>query len=516
VKRAGAPADRGETHEDSPPSLTHRAMGGMIWVAWGSGAVGLLKVAVLVILTRLLTPADFGVVTAALVVINFSLNFSQVGLGPALVQRPVLEPRHTSTGFLASAVFGLLLAAITWLAAPLIAQFFRMDHLTPVVRALAIIFIISGVATVPESLLQRNLRFRFIANRDLFAYAVSWLGVGVGLALLGWGPWSLVVAQLTQVTIRTAILLRAAPSFLTGRPTWASFVELMEYGVGQSITRMGFILANQADNLVVGRWLGAAPLGIYSRAYQFMQVPTGLVADVLDKVLFPTMARVQDDLRRLASAYLRATTALVLVMLPIGVVAAVLAPELVAVVFGRRWQALVSPFQILALGMVLRAGIRMSDSLSRATGKVYRRAWRQWLYAGLVFLGAWVGLRGGVTGVAAGVLCALCINYLMMAQLSLSVIQVSWTRFAQAQLPALRLTLVIALVTAATAAGIRHFGLPPLLGLIAGIVVALGTAALMVSLAPTIALGRYGMRMRDTLRSYLLARLRPARARGPA
>jgi O-antigen/teichoic acid export membrane protein len=499
---------------NNSPSLTHRAMGGMMWVAWGSGAVGLLKVAVLVVLTRLLTPADFGVVTAALVVINFSLNFSQVGLGPALVQRPVLEPRHTATGFLASTLFGLLLAAIMWLAAPLVAQFFRMSQLTPVVRVLAIIFIISGISTVPESLLQRNLRFRLIANRDLLAYAVSWLGVGVGLAFLGWGPWSLVVAQLTQVTIRTVILLRASPPFLTGRPTWASFVELMEYGVGQSLTRMGVILANQADNLVVGRWLGAAPLGIYSRAYQLMQVPTGLIADVLDKVLFPTMARVQDEPRRLASAYLRATAALILLMLPAGVVAAVLAPELVAVAFGKRWQDLVAPFQVLALGMVLRAGIRMSDSLSRATGRVYRRAWRQWLYAGLVFLGAWIGIRGGVTGVATGVLCALFINYLMMADLSLSVIQVPWTRFAQVQIPAVRLTLIIAVVTGATTAVTRHFALPAPVGLLAGILASVVTAAMMVSLAPTVSLGRHGIRLRDTLQGYLVARLRPARLRG--
>ena len=500
----------------SPPSLTHRAMGGMVWVAWGSGAVGLLKVAVLVILTRLLTPADFGLVTAALVVINFSLNFSQVGLGPAIVQRPVLEARHTTTAFLASVVFGFLLAAITWVAAPAIAQFFHMDRLAPVVRALAVIFIISGVATVPESLLQRDLRFRLIANRDLLAYAVSWLGVGTALAFLGWGAWSLVVAQLTQVTIRTAILLRASPPFLAGQVTWVSFVELMEYGVGQSITRMGVILANQADNMVVGRWLGAAALGIYSRAYQLMQVPTGLVTDVLDKVLFPTMSRVQDDPRRLASAYLRATAALVLIMLPVGVVAAVLAPELVSVAFGSRWQALVAPFQVLALGMVLRAGIRMSDSLSRATGKVYRRAWRQWLYAGLVFLGAWVGLRWGVTGVAVGVLGALLVNYLLMAQLSLSVTQISWNRFAEAQLPALRLTLVITLVTAATTSATRHFGLPALVGLVAGSAAATGTAGLMVYLAPTFALGQYGMGMRDTLRTYLVARLRPARLRGSA
>ena len=97
------------------PSLTHRTVSGMMWVAWGSGAMAVLKVVVLVLLTRLLSPADFGLVGAALVVIGFSLNFSQLGLGPALVQRPALEPRHISTAFLASTAFGLSVGALIWL-----------------------------------------------------------------------------------------------------------------------------------------------------------------------------------------------------------------------------------------------------------------------------------------------------------------------------------------------------------------------------------------------------------------
>jgi O-antigen/teichoic acid export membrane protein len=501
---------------NNTPSLSQRTVGGMAWVAWGSGAIAVLKVIVLVVLTRLLSPADFGVVGAALVVITISLNFSQLGLGPALVQRPHLEPRHISTAFLASTGFGLLLAAVIWLAAPLIAQFFRMDHLTPVVRWLALVFPVAGVSTVPESLLQRDLRFRFLANRDVLAYGVGYGLVGVVLAVMGMGVWALVAAQLTQVLLRTALLLRTGSALIAARPTWVSFQELMGYGVGQSVARIGVILANQADNLVVGRWLGAVALGLYSRAFQLMSVPTGLLGDVLDKVLFPTMSRVQDDSRRLASAYLQGTAFLALVTLPVGVVAAVLAPELVEVVFGRKWLGLVPPFQVLALGMMFRTCYRMSDSLSRATGKVYRRAWRQWLYAGLVFLGAWIGQRWGITGVAVGVLTALFIGYLMMAQLSLLVVQISWSRFAQAQLPALWLGMVVGGVTLAAAAGARHLELPPLVGLVAGLVAATAAAVLVAWLAPTLALGEHGVRTRNALRAYLLDRLRPARLRGSA
>jgi O-antigen/teichoic acid export membrane protein len=485
--------------------MARQAVGHMAWVAWGSGAVALLKVLVLVILTRLLGPADFGLVSAALVVITISLNFSQLGLGPALIQRPDLEDRHLSTAFYASIGLGVLVAALVWVTAPLVAQFFRMEHLTPIVRALALVFPITGVATVPESLLTRELRFKLLSNRDIYAYGFGYGVVGVVLAVLGWGVWALVLAQLAQVVVRTAILLRAAPVRLSARPTWASFIELMDYGVGQSVSRVGVIMANQVDNLVVGRWLGAVPLGNYTRAYQLMQVPTRLLGDVLDKVLFPTMARVQDDSRRLTAAFLQGTAVLALMTLPVGVVAAVLGPELVSVAFGSRWAGLVAPFQVLSLGMMFRTCYRMSDSLSRATGKVYRRAWRQTLFAALVFLGALAGQTRGLVGVAWGVLLAFFINYLSMAQLSLSITGVSWGRFIQVQLPAVRLSLVLWAVTMATMLGMRRTGLPPAAGLAAGVLAAVGSGLIVAWVAPTFALGPDGIRARDMLLGFLPA-----------
>ncbi len=511
MKLAGAPGDQAGKGEDHSRGLRERTLKGMMWVAWGGGVIAILKVAVLVILTRLLSPADFGVVGAALIIIGFSLTFSQLGLGPALVQRPVLEPRHISTAFLASTVFGLLVAGLVWLAAPLVADFFRMEQLAPVVRALALMFPIVGASTVAENLLQRELRFRLLANADVVAYGVGYGLVGGVLAFRGWGVWALVAAQLTWAALKAAIVLRYAPPRFGPRPTWGCFGELMHFGVGQSAARLSAFAADQADNLVVGRWLGPVSLGLYSRAYQLMAVPTMLLGDVLDRVLFPTMARVQDDPRRLASAYLEGTAILALVTLPVGVIAAVLAPELVAVAFGNRWEGLVAPFQVLALGMMFRTSYRMSDSLSRATGKVYRRAWRHAAYAIMVFLGAWIGHHWGVTGVAVGVLCALFVNYVLMAHLGLSVGQISWTRFVQAQVPALRLTLVVGALTLAVTGGTRHFGLPPVVGLLIGATVASGTTLLAAWGAPAIALGESGMRMRDTLHAHLLARLRPAR-----
>ncbi len=478
--------------------------------------MALLKILVLVLLTRLLSPADFGVVGAALVIITISLTFSQLGLGPALIQRPVLEPGHISTAFFASTGFGIVAAGIVWLIAPLLALFFRMDQLTPIVRWLAIVFPILGLTTVAENLLQRDLRFRLLANTDVVAYAVGYGVVGVVLALLGRGVWALVAAQVTQVCVRSIVLLRAAPPLFHPRPRRRWFNELLGYGAGVSAARIGFTVANQIDNFVVGRWLGAVALGLYSRAFQLMSVPTALLGDVLDKVLFPTMARVQDDQRRLANAFLQGTAIVVLVTLPAGVIAAILARDLVAVAFGSKWSALVPPFQVLALGMMFRTSFRLSDSLSRATGKVYRRAWRQVVFAGMVFLGALVGQRVGVTGVAAGVLAALFLNYVLMAHLALSVGRITWPRYLQSQLPAMRLTAVVGGATLAATSGLHHFGVPPIVGLLVGVLTALSTAALLVWQAPIFSLGQDGVRMLGTLRLHVMARLRPSRVGEPA
>jgi O-antigen/teichoic acid export membrane protein len=487
----------------------------MAWAAWGSGVMAVLKVAVLVLLTRLLSPADFGVVSAALIVFVFALTFSQLGLGPALVQRPDLQARHISTAFFGSSLLGLLAGAVIWLAAPLIASFFHMEPLTRVVRVLAVEFPIIGLSIVAESQVQRSLRFRLLARTDVISYTLGY-GLGITMAALGWGVWSLVAAHLTQTILRAAMLLWVEPPRLSPSPTWSSFAELMNYGAGQSAGRIGVFLANQADNMVVGRYLGAVALGLYSRAYQLMAVPTSLLGDVLDRVLFPTLSRVQDEPRRLASAYLQGTALIALITLPLGVTAALLAPELILVVFGTKWSALVAPFQVLVLGMLFRTSYRMSDSLSRATGRVYRRAWRQGVYAALVFLGAWIGQFWGVTEVAVGVLVALFINYLLMAQLSLSVGQITWTRFAQVQLPAVRLTLIVATTTLTVAWGFRHWGLPPLATLVAGTLAGLGFGLLAARSAPEWALGEHGVRMRQVLQTYIRSRLHPAPVEGSA
>ena len=499
-------------------SLTHQTLAGLLWMLYGKGAYALLQLLVVAVLARLISPTDFGVVGAALIVIGVSTIVSRLGLGPALVQRPALERRHIDTAFTTSVLLGAVLGAFAWLVAPLAAEFFRIEGVKPVLRALAVVFPLQGMATVAESLMRRELRFRWLANLDVISYGIGYGAVGITLALLGLGVWALVLGQIAHNAVKTAMLLSGQPPRIWSVPDRRAFSELMYFGGGFTVAKIANQLAQQGDYLVVGRFLGPAALAYYGRAYNLMSAPASGFGTILDAVLFPTMARVQTDAKRLAAAYRRGVALIALVVLPVSPALVLLAPEVVRVVLGPRWTPVIVPFQILAAGMLFRTSAKMGDSLARATGAVFRRAWRQILYAALVIGGAWVGQRCGIVGVAWGVLLALGVNFLLMAQLSLSEAAMRWSDYGRAHLPAFLVTLASSPLVWILATAFRHWGIAPAATVITGLAVVVGCSLLLMLVAPGTFLGSDGRWMVDTMRSFVhkLPKADPRPASTPA
>jgi O-antigen/teichoic acid export membrane protein len=462
-----------------------------------------LQVLVTSILAHLLAPADFGLVSAALVVVGFSAIFSQLGVGPAVVQRPDLETRHVRTGFTVSMLFSIALAGLLFLFAPGFASFFRLQDLTPIIRAMSLVFLCQGLSVVAESLLQRDLRFRWLAGVNVVAYAIGYGTVGIVLAFLRFGVWALVGAHLAQTIFRTIILLVAHPHPMRPLLERQAFKELMYFGGGFTAARVCNYIAGQGDNWVVSRWLGAASLGLYGRAYQLMAMPATLFGQVLDKVLFPSMSRVQSQPKRLSVAYGRGVALIALLVLPMSVMLFVLAPEFIYVLLGPKWVEVVVPFRIFAVGMLFRTSYKMSDSIARATGAVYRRAWRQGIYAFLVVGGAWIGQHWGLAGVAFGVLGAIAINFVLMAQLSLNLAAMTWRSYWAVHIPALALTAVLGVEVWALAMALRNWGFSPILVLMTSAAVMLATLLLLLRYMPGRFLGQDGMWMLQTLTAYI-------------
>src|SRR2546425_320042 len=213
-------------------SLTQQTVVGMARMIYGKVAFAILQLVILGILARLLSPADFGVIAAAEVVIGFSGIVSQLGLGPALVQRPELERRHIDTAFTASVALGLLLGMLIWFGASVAAQFLHMPAMVPVLHVLAWVFPLQGMQTVASSLMSRELRFRWLANLDVATYAIGYGLVGVAAALLHWGVWALVAAQLSQTILKTIVLLSQHPPRFRDVADRGAFHDLMYFGGG--------------------------------------------------------------------------------------------------------------------------------------------------------------------------------------------------------------------------------------------------------------------------------------------
>jgi O-antigen/teichoic acid export membrane protein len=501
-------------NQPSRRNLTHHTLAGLLWMVYGKGAYGVLQIVVLAFLARLVSPTDFGVVSAALIVIALSAIVSQLGLGPALVQRPELERRHIDTAFTTSVLIGLVLGAIIWIGAPLISGFFRTQGVDPVLRALAWVFPLQGISTTAESLMRREMRFRWLANLDVISYGVGYGLVGVSTALLGWGVWALVAGQISQNVVKTGMLVTVQPPRLFNLPERKAFRELMYFGGWFTVAKIANQLAQQGDYLMVGRFLGPTPLGYYGRAYNLMSAPAAGFATVLDYVLFPAMATVQDRADRLAAAYRRGAALIALVVVPASTALVLLAPEVIHVVLGPQWTTVVIPFQILAVGMLFRTSSKLSDTLTRATGAVFRRAWRQIVYAGMVLGGAWIGQHWGIVGVAWAVLLALTVNFFLMAHLSVTETSMTWLDFWRAHVPALLMAVVSSPIVWGVGAAARHWSLPPVVTVAAGTIVVVVSSLLLVYFAPNTFLGSDGQWMVTTMRSF--ARKTLSRTREPA
>jgi PST family polysaccharide transporter len=488
---------------NEPDNLQRRTVSGLLWTGGSSVVKALLMIIVLGILARQLTPRDFGVVGAALVVVAFSEVFSRLGIGQTLVQRPELELRHTQTGFMAATAASIVMAGLLWVLSPLVADFFGIPGVEPVLRALTLLFPLRSMATVAESRMRRDLRFRWLANLDIITSGLVYGLVAIVGALVGMGVWALVVGHLAAASFKTSVLLVAHPPRLRPWPDRSSMKDLLQLGGGFTAGSIANYVAQQGDNVLVGRLLGAASLGVYGRAYQLMAMPANLLGGVLDIVLFPAMARVQDNRRALAAAYRRGVAAIALLAGPASATLAVLGFEIVHVVLGSQWSGAVAPLQILALGMVFRTSYKMSESISRATGAVYRRAWRQWIYAVLVLLGVSIGRRWDLAGVAWGVLGALTVNYFLMAHLSIKLAEMTWRDFWHAHVPALRLTAVAASIAVLLKTTLDQAGLSPLLILVSTGTAALAAIALALWRFPRVFLGEDGLLMIESLKSVM-------------
>lgn len=356
------------------------------------------------VLARILGPETYGVISAATVYVTLTALLLDQGLAAALIQRPTIDrslPGAVATVNLASAA---LLAGLTWLLAPAVASFFSAPELAPLLRVLGLGLLLKGLAVTPRAVLQRELAFRPIGVADVGG-GVLGATAGISAAVLGAGTWSMAVQVLLTDLVVAAVLLATsrgtAPNLRLAR-----LRGILPFSLRVFASNGLAYLSRNADNILIGRFLGVASLSVYAMAYRVLVIPVQMIGQTVNRATFPLFSRLDDQPDRLGRAVLTTLELLAFAAVPAMAFVSVAAPELVQVVLGPEWRATVPVLTVLALAGARETVCSVVGSVMRAKGAGTLIVRYEWLAAGTQLAGIIIGLQFGILGVAVGVTVA--------------------------------------------------------------------------------------------------------------
>jgi len=360
-----------------------------------------LRTGSVIVLARLLSPEDFGLQGMVAAVLGFLGIFRDAGLSVATVQRNEITHQQISALFWTNVAVGAALTGIGVLATPGLVAFYKEPRLYWVSVVSVAAFLLNGLGIQHQALLQRNMQYFTIAVIDLVALLVS-LGVGIGMALGGLGYWALVGMAVSAPFVSTLGAWIAIP-WMPGIPRRGSGIRsMLHFGGTCTLNSLVVYAAYNVEKVLLGRFWGAEALGLYGRAYQLVTLPIEQLNSSINGVAFPALSRIQHDPERLCRAFLKGYAILSSISLPITLMCAVFAEEIVRVVLGQKWMEAAPIFRLLVPTAMTLALVNPFGWFMQATGRAVRSLCIALLIAPVVLLGILLGLHHGPKGVALG------------------------------------------------------------------------------------------------------------------
>ncbi len=359
------------------------------------------------VLARLLTPQDFGLIAMVTVVTGFVMMFKDMGLSMATVQRAEINHGQISTLFWINVVLSIGVMLVIAALAPAIAWFYNEPRLTWITLALAGAFIFSGLTIQHQALLRRQMRFRSLAVVEIISILVGILAAIIA-ACYGAGYWSLVIMQLAGA-IAGMIAVWVACGWRPGLPKRRSGVREM-LAFGGNLTGFNFLnyFGRNADNLLIGKFWGSGSLGIYSKAYGLLMLPLQQIRQPITSVAIPTLSRLQDDPEQYRRYYYRAISTIAFITMPLVAMLAVLSEEIIRIVLGEQWTGAAIIFKILAVAAFRQPVTGTTGWVFISLGQTKRMMYWGLIAVPITVLSFLVGLPWGPVGVATSyTLCTL-------------------------------------------------------------------------------------------------------------
>ena len=365
----------------------------------GQAARALVRLVALIALAHLLDPSDFGLVAMVTVITGAFEIFANGGLSAATVQRAEISNEQVSTLFWFNIAIGTVLALLCLATAPVLSLFYHDQRTSLIIVALAPAFIVNATGVQHLALLQRDLRYAALATIEVGGEIVSAV-IAIAMALAGFGYWSIVASV---IACPAAITIGAwlASGWIPGRPHGIGHVaSMLRFGGTLTLNNLIVFAAYNFEKVLLGRYFGSDALGLYSRAYELVNLPTRVINNSIGGVAFSSLARVQNDPARLKSYFLKGYSLVVAITLPATIASAVFADDLVHVMLGPKWDEAATIFRLLAPTILVFGMINPTAWLLQATGLQQRSLNIALVMAPLILCSYIIGLPYGPNGVA--------------------------------------------------------------------------------------------------------------------
>ncbi len=299
-------------------------------------------------LLRLLSPSDYGIYAIVLAVTGFFRMFQDAGIGASLIQREHVDREHFSAAFWGMLILGGALCLLMALLTVPVARFYGDNRLISILLFVSLLFVINALTVVPRSLIFRDLNFKALGIVTFSALVIS-STVMIVMALNGYGVWSLAVGAVAQAVLALVFYCVKTKWLPSCTFHYAKLKDLLGFGLQLSGSKFMAYGRKNADYLIIGRILGPVLLGYYTFVYKLITEPVNRICGVLFKVVFPVFARAQNETDKLKKGYLLSSKYIMAIVMPLSIGIALMAQEIVPVIFGEKWIPAIPLVQIMAV-----------------------------------------------------------------------------------------------------------------------------------------------------------------------
>ena len=438
---------------------------GLVWLGGARWAAQLFAWASTLVIARLLSPEDYGLVAMATVLTGFLEAITEMGLGAALVQSREVSKRNIEATMGATCLLGLGAATLVALSAPVWAHIQGDLRIVPIVRVLSLSVFLTAAANVPYSMLHKRLAFGLVA-RAQFATGFVTAAVTLGGALILQSHWALVAGFLAGKVTFTAMMIFGEPVRPRLPVRGTNVGQLLRFGGVFTADRILNYFRTHTDIALVGALLGTRMVGIYVMATSLARMPLDKLGSAFEPVAFPTFARLRDDGPALRRYFLGLSLGTMAIAMPAAVGLIVTAPLLVPTILGQQWASVVLPLQVAAVVTPLVFHLGIAGALLNALGRVDLNLRITTFTSLLTIVAVFVSVRLGIVGVAAASAIAFTLVWGYGEFLSLRMIDLRASELAKTLMPALSASLGMGLFVYATSLALPA-GWPALIRLVA-------------------------------------------------